>query len=261
MLSAAEYVGKAAISTSKAWLDYFSLAGKILRKIFQRKSYSSTSVMVLINQIYFTAIQILPLFLTVSIIIGFLLIGIFVQILKELGLAEYLGRIIMGFVVTELAPFLTVLLLALRSSSAMNAEIATMKVNRELHTLEMFHIDIISYLFLPRVISGVVSVVLLSGIFSIVVLATGFICSNLIFDMRLDAYANLLLNSAEISDILILLIKCSTFGFFITLIPIRSGLNASDDLTSIPVAVLNGMVKVFIAIIVIEVLTLTARSI
>jgi phospholipid/cholesterol/gamma-HCH transport system permease protein len=261
MLSAVTYAGKAAIGTSKAWLDYFSLALSITGKIFQRKAYNSTAVMVLKNQIYFTAIQVLPLLLTVAVIIGFLLIGIFVQILQELGLAEYLGRIIMGFVVTELAPFLTVLLLALRSSSAMNAEIATMKVNKELRTLEMFHIDIIGYLFLPRVISGVISVVLLSGIFSIVVLAAGFVCSNLIFDMSLDAYANLLLNSAEISDILILLIKCSTFGFFITLIPIRSGLNASDDLTSIPVAVLNGMVKVFIAIIVIEVLTLAARSI
>jgi phospholipid/cholesterol/gamma-HCH transport system permease protein len=261
MLSAVAYVGKAAINTSKAWMDYCSLAGSILARLFQSKTYSSVAVMVLKNQIYFTAIQILPLFLTVAIIVGFLLIGIFVQILNELGLAAYLGRIIMGFVVTELAPFLTVLLLALRSSSAMNAEIATMKVNKELHTLEMFHIDIISYLFLPRVVSGVVSVVLLSGIFSIVVLVTGFVSSNLIFDMTLDAYANLLLNSAEISDILILLIKCFTFGFFITLIPIRSGLNASDDLTSIPVAVLNGMVKVFIAIIMIEVLTLTARFI
>jgi len=261
MLSAATYAGKAAIRTSNAWLEYFSLALSITGRIFQKKTYNSTAVMVLKNQIYFTAIQVLPLLLTVAVIIGFLLIGIFVQILQGLGLAEYLGRIIMGFVVTELAPFLTVLLLALRSSSAMNAEIATMKVNKELHTLEMFHIDIISYLFLPRVISGVISAVLLSGIFSIVVLAAGFVCSNLIFDMSLDAYANLLLNSAKISDILILLVKCSTFGFFITLIPISSGLNATDDLTSIPVAVLNGMVKVFIAIIVIEVLTLTARSI
>jgi phospholipid/cholesterol/gamma-HCH transport system permease protein len=242
-------------------VDYFSLAWSIVGRVFQRQAYSSIAMSVLKNQIYFTAIQILPLFLTVAIIIGFLLIGIFVQILKDLGLAAYLGSIIMGFVVTELAPFLTVLLLALRSSSAMNAEIATMQMNKELHALEVFNIDIISYLFLPRVISGVVSVVLLSGIFSIVVLATGFVSSNLIFNMSLDAYANLLLNSAQISDILILLIKCSTFGFFITLIPIRSGLNASDDLSSIPVAVLNGMVKVFIAIIVIEVLSLTARSI
>ena len=261
MFTAVGYLGRTAINASKVLLHDFSLACAIVARIFNRKSYNSTSLMVLINQIYFTAIQILPLFLTISSIIGFLLIGLFMNILKGLGLAEYAGRIIMGFVVTELSPFITVLFLALRSSSAMNAEIAMMKVNKELHTLEVFHIDIISYLFLPRVVCGVISVVMLSGVFSIVVLVTGFVSSNLIFSMGLDDYANLLLNSAEISDITIMLIKCSTFGFFIALIPIRSGLNATDDLTSIPVSVLTGMVDVFIAIFVIEVLTLIARSI
>jgi len=136
-----------------------------------------------------------------------------------------------------------------------------MKVNKEIHTLETFNIDVMSYLFLPRIISGVIAVVLLSGLFSIVVLASGLVCSKLVFGMSLDAYANLLLNSAEISDIIILLVKCSAFGFFITVIPIRYGLKASDELTSIPVAVLNGMVTVFKAIIIIEVLTLIARFI
>jgi phospholipid/cholesterol/gamma-HCH transport system permease protein len=261
MLSTVEYVGKATLRSSKSVLDTFSLALNILSRVFYKKTYNNASMMVLVSQIYFTAIQILPLFLTVSVIIGFLITGMFLHILKELGLAEYLGRIIMGLVVTELAPFITVLLLALRSSSAMNTEIATMKVNKELHTLEVFNIDVINYLFFPRVLSGVISTVLLSGILSIVVLASGFVCSKLIFGMSIDAYANLLLNSAKFSDIIILIIKCSTFGFFITLIPIRSGLNASDELTSIPIAVLNGMVKVFIAIVVIEVLTLIARSI
>jgi phospholipid/cholesterol/gamma-HCH transport system permease protein len=206
------------------------------------------------------SVQILPLFLIVSIITGFLLIGMLLHTLKEFGLTEYLGRIIMGFVVTELSPFITVMLITLRSSAAMNAEVATMKVNKEFHTLEVFNIDVIGYLFLPRVLSGVISVVLLSGLFSIVVLTTGYASSQIIFGMSLDEYSNLLLNSAKISDMVILLIKCSSFGFFITLLPIRSGLSASDDLTSIPVAVLNGMVKVFTAIVVIEVLALLVRS-
>jgi phospholipid/cholesterol/gamma-HCH transport system permease protein len=48
---------------------------------------------------------------------------------------------------------------------------------------------------------------------------------------------------------------------FITLIPIRLGLHASQELTSIPIAVLNGMVMVFIAIMVIEVLSSIIRFI
>lgn len=261
MISATEHMGKIAIGTSASSQGTLSLTVNILSKIFHKKTYTGSFFKVLINQIYFTAVQVLPLFLIVSVIIGSLLIGMFLRTLKVFGLTEYLGHIIMGFVVTELSPFITVLLIALRSSSAMNAEIATMKVNKELHTLEVFNIDVISYLFLPRVFNGVISVVLLCGIFSIVVLVTGFVSSQIIFNISLDDYANLLLNSAQISDILLLLIKCSTFGFFITLIPISSGLNASDDLTSIPIVVLNGMVKVYIAIVVIEVLTLIARSI
>jgi hypothetical protein len=51
------------------------------------------------------------------------------------------------------------------------------------------------------------------------------------------------------------------FGFFITLIPIRSGLGASEELASIPVAVSAGMVNVFGSILIIEVLSLLIKLI
>ena len=248
------------MNATATFRDILFFAFTILARIFHKKTYSSAMKMVLVNQIYFTSVQILPLFTVLSIILGSLLIGIVLQIIKNLGLAEYLGRILMGLVVTEISPFVTVLLVALRSSSAMNAEIAVMKVNKELRTLDTYNIDVIDYLFVPRIINGVVSVLLLSALFSILALTSGMIFSKLIFGMSFDVYTNVLLKSADIYDIDIYLIKCCIFGFFITLIPIRSGLSASDDLTSIPIAVLQGMVKVFIAIIFIEVLSLILIS-
>jgi phospholipid/cholesterol/gamma-HCH transport system permease protein len=256
MLDLIENIGKTSISATRSFLDTLSFAFAIILKMFNKNSYSSATRMVLINQIYFTSVQILPLFIGISIIFGSLLIGIVFQIIKTLGLAEYLGRILMGLVVTELSPFVTVLLIALRSSSAINAEIAVMKVNKELDTLDKFNIDAIDYLFLPRVINGVISVVLLSFLFSILALTSGLLFSKVLFGMSLDTYSNVLLKSANFYDIVISLIKCCTFGFFITLIPIRFGLHASKDLTSIPIAVLNGMIDVFIAIVLIEVLSL-----
>lgn len=248
------------MNATATFRDILFFAFTILARIFQKKTYNSAMKMVLVNQIYFTSVQILPLFTVLSIILGSLLIGIVLQIIKNLGLAEYLGRILMGLVVTEISPFVTVLLVALRSSSAMNAEIAVMKVNKELRTLDTYNIDVIDYLFVPRIINGVVSVLLLSALFSILALTSGMIFSKLIFGMSFDVYTNVLLKSADIYDIDIYLIKCCIFGFFITLIPIRSGLSASDDLTSIPIAVLQGMVNVFIAIIFIEVLSLILIS-
>jgi len=134
-----------------------------------------------------------------------------------------------------------------------------MKVNREIKTLEMFHIDIIDYLLIPRIINGIVSIVLLSSLFSIVLLVSGNLFSWLIFGMSVDVYKNLLLNSTNFSDIGIALFKCAIYGFFITLIPIRFGLRASHELTSIPIVVSQGMVNVFSAIVMIEVLSLLTK--
>jgi phospholipid/cholesterol/gamma-HCH transport system permease protein len=256
MIDAVENIGKISLTATRSFRDILSFAFTIILKMFNIHSYSSATRMVLINQIYFTSVQILPFFIGISIILGSLLIGIVFHIIKTFGLAEYLGRILMGLVVTELSPFVTVLLIALRSSSAINAEIAVMKVTKELNTLDKFNIVIINYLFLPRVINGVISVVLLSALFSILALTSGLLFSKLFFGMSLDTYSNVLLKSANFYDIIISLIKCCALGFFVTLIPIRFGLSATNDLTSIPIAVLNGMVDVFIAIVIIEVLSL-----
>ena len=256
MINAIVRIGATTINVTRTFRDTLSFAFTIIVKMFNKNSYNSATRLVLVHQIYFTSIQILPLFIGISVIFGTLLMGIVLQIIKNLGLYEHLGRVIMTLVVTELAPFVTVLFIALRSSSAINAEIAVMKVNRELNTLDKFNIDAIDYLFLPRVINGVISVVLLSAFFSILVLTSGLVFSKLFFGMSLESYSNVLLSSANFYDIVISLLKCCTFGFFITLIPIRFGLRATNDLTSIPISVLNGMVDVFIAIIFIEVLSL-----
>jgi len=261
MTAALESVGRTCLNMAKSFYDTLFFAITVILKIFDRRNYNSAVKMVIVNQIYFTSMQILPLFIGISIIFGSMVISIVFQVIKSMGLADYLGRILMGLVVTELSPFITVLLIALRSSSAINTEIAVMKVNNELKTLEAFNIDVINYLFLPRIINGVVSVVLLSSLFSILALTSGMLFSKLIFGMSVYVYTNVLLKSADFYDIVISLVKCSTFGFFITLIPIRFGLQASSELTSIPVAVLNGMVKVFIAIVLIEVLSLILGSI
>jgi len=256
MINAIVRIGTTTINVTRTFRDTLSFAFTIILKMFNKNSYNSATRLVIIHQIYFTSIQILPLFIGISIIFGTLLMGIVFQIIKNLGLAEHLGRILMNLVVTELAPFVTVLLIALRSSSAINAEIAVMKVNKELNTLDKFNIGTVDYLFLPRVINGVISVVLLSAFFSILVLTSGLLFSKLLFGLSLESYSNVLLSSANFYDIVISLIKCCAFGFFITLIPIRFGLHATNDLTSIPISVLNGMVDVFIAIVFIEVLSL-----
>jgi phospholipid/cholesterol/gamma-HCH transport system permease protein len=261
MISIIESIGRSALNTSFSLHQTVTFTSHIILRLFTLRTYNSASRMVFITQFYFTSVQILPLFLFVAVIFGSMVNGMAFQAIKDLGLSDYLGRLLMGFVVTEISPFVTVLLIALRSSSAINAEIAVMKVNREFYTLETFNIDLIDYLFVPRILNGMISMVLLSSLFSLVVLSIGLLVSSVIFGTGVDAYLDLLLQSASVLDMINVLLKCAAFGFFIILIPIGQGLNASQDLTSIPIAVLNGMVKVFLAIMVIEVLSSIVRFI
>jgi phospholipid/cholesterol/gamma-HCH transport system permease protein len=261
MISVIENIGQVGLDTGKSLHDTLTFAGRVVVRMFNRKTYNSATRGVLLNQIYFTAVQILPLFLAGSIVFGTLLIGVVFQIITDLGLADYLGKILMGLLVIEMAPLITALLIALRSGSAINAEIAVMKVNQELKTLKVFNIDVIDYLFIPRIINGVLSVALLTSLFSVVVLVSGLLFSNIFFGMSFEAYANILLNSTNLTDIVLSIVKAAAFGFFLTMIPIRSGLNATHELTSIPVSVSHGMVTVFMAILIIEVLSLILRMI
>jgi len=254
-----ENIGRSATKFIKSFTDIIYFAGKILFRMFQRSTYTSAMRTVLVDQIYFTSVQILPVFLIVSIIFGSLFIGIVFHQLKELGLTQFFGNVLMGFVVSEFSPFITVLLITLRSGSAISTELAVMKVNKEISALETFRIDIIDYLLMPRIINGVISIVLLSTLFSIVLLGSGILFSRIIFGMSIDVYSNMVLNSASFSDIIISLVKSAVFGFFIILIPIRFGLQASHELTSIPVVVSRGMVNVFTAILIIEVLSLIIK--
>lgn len=259
LMTALGNIGQREIKTVKSFIDTIYFACEVILRMFKYRTYNSAMRMVLLNQIYFTSVQILPAFLIVSIVLGSLLIGIVFQLLKQLGLTDYFGNVLMGLIVTELSPLFTVLLITLRSASAINTEMAVMKVNSEIKTLEIFRIDVIDYLLIPRIINGVVSLVLLSSLFSIVLMFSGILFSWIIFGMSMDVYVNILLNSANFSDMVITLVKCAIFGFFITLIPIRFGLRASHEFTSIPISVSGGMVNVFTAIIIIEVLALVTK--
>lgn len=214
---------------------------------------------ILVMQIFFTAYQLLNFFVVLSAVFGSIFIGIVFQTVKSIGLVQYLGNIIMGVVVLEFSPLITVVLLALRSSSAVNSEIAVMKVNREIDALESFGIDPVIYLFLPRIISFIISVTILSSLFAIIVLFSGFIFSSIIFEMSAGIFSEMITKSISVFDIIIFYMKTIVFGFFISVIPLYNGWKTQYRSTDIPVSVLRGMMGVFMSIVLVEVVSLVAR--
>jgi len=256
MLIFVENIGRKTISVFNIYYEALFFTYQCLFKLLSRKSYNSATFDIFIKQIYFTAVQVLPMLSFIGFIFGAILIALIVHLAFDYALKDHIGSIIITLVLNEFAPLMTVLLLALRSGTAVNTEIAVMKVSKELNTLHAFKIDIIEYLFLPRIIAGVISTILLASFLSIIMLFSGYLYLLLFFETGSDLYIRTLMHAISMDNFTLFFIKNLFFGFFVILIPIYSGLKTSMSYTGIPIAVLNGMVKLIIAIISIEVILL-----
>ena len=124
MIAFIETIGSSTMAMTRYMRDILAFSWQVFSQMFSIRTYNSAVRSVLINQIYFTSVQILPLFFAVSICFGVIFIGAGGQYLRDIGLFGFFGHMLMGFVVIEFAPFITVLLIALRSGSAINTEIA-----------------------------------------------------------------------------------------------------------------------------------------
>lgn len=255
-----ENIGDAALDFLDSIYEALHFSTLCILHLLRAKSYSPATLMVLIKQIYFTAIGVIPLFIFLAFAFGSVFVGVIIVLAAKYNLQSEIGSILVTFVLNEFAPIFTALLVSLRSGAAINTEIAVMNVNKELNTLRSYDIDLIDYLFLPRIISGIISVTSLSILFAIIMLVSGYIITLFYMHMDLHTYKNLLLNALEFSNFLTLLLKSIAFGFVTMLIPIYSGLKAQNSYTAIPISVMGGMVKLFIAIFFIEVTALLLQS-
>lgn len=243
-----EYIGDKTIRAISSFFNEFYFSLKCLIHIFLPKSYDEKMRTVLIQQIYFTAIEILPLFIFTGLLFGSVGIGFMISQAVSFSLQEEIGKILIGFIMNEFAPFFTVLIISIRSGSVINTEIALLKANSSLKVLDR---DIIDDLFLPRILAGIVAMIILSTIFTIIMLSSGYLFSSFFLHMNIDLYLETLINALSVEDLPFLLFKTIIFGFLAMFIPIYSGYKTTKQ-SNISRVVLDGKVKLFVSILSIE---------
>ena len=254
-----EHIGNIAICRKNECIGLLHFTVRCLRELASFSWRRGVAFDVLCRQIYFTACQRLFTLLVLSLVYGGIVVGILFHTIKMLGLTEYLGDIIVNVLVLEASPLIVVFLVSLRSASAVNAEIAVMKVNREIDALEAFGIDLAYYLFAPRILCFMLSTSMLSVLFSITVLLGSFVFSDVFLQMDTSTYIAVITTAVTYGDVVFLIVKSTAFGFFISVIPLYHGWQTNYESTDIPVSVLKGMMGVFVSIFIVEVLSLLAR--
>jgi phospholipid/cholesterol/gamma-HCH transport system permease protein len=193
------------------------------------------------NQVWFTALQAVPLIIALSGILSFLVISQAVRELGRLGATELIGTLMVVAIVRELGPLLTALSVAGRSGTAIAAELATNRVMGEVDALEAMGIDPQHYLVLPRLGAAVVSVSSLIVLFDLVAIFSGLVAA-VANGMSTDRYFDVVLRSLSFADTGLSALKGVVFGAVIGTVPCFHGLKVRRAATEVPIAASRAVV-------------------
>ena len=127
----------------------------------------------------------------------------------------------------ELGPVLCGLMVAGRVSSAIAAELATMKVTEQIDALTTLATDPIKFLVSPRIIITTISLPILTTIGNIIGIFGGYLISVERLGFNPTLYIESSIKYIEFSDIYSSLIKAATFGMIISTMGCYFGFRAS----------------------------------
>jgi phospholipid/cholesterol/gamma-HCH transport system permease protein len=196
---------------------------------------------VLIRQIWFTAVQAVPLLIILASILSFLVISQAVRELGRIGATELIGSLMVIAIVRELGPLLTALVVAGRSGTAIAAELATNKVMGELNALEGMGIDPWHYLVLPRFGAAILSISGLIVLFDVVAILAGFMAAATA-GMTAARYFEIVLASLTFRDVWMSVVKGVVFGTIAGMIPSFAGMSVRGASTEVPIAASQAVV-------------------
>jgi len=261
LLNLIERTGAKTVSWWNTTYGVMGFLTEMLSTVANPATWNRATLDTIVKQIYFTAVQILHVYLVYVTAISWVIITITLSTARNVGLFDAATEMIIRVLVLELLPFLTALLIALRSGSAINTEVALMKVNNELDALSHCKVEPMLFEFLPRIAGGILSVTGMTIIGGALTLILAYLSIHGLNTTGFSAFSTTIASVFSLGVLLGLALKCTLFGLAVTTLPMAAGLETPKKLFMVPVSVLRGMMRVFLALVLIEVLSLALKYI
>jgi phospholipid/cholesterol/gamma-HCH transport system permease protein len=233
-------IGAFALITFGVLISKFGRSSKVLRPLVRREiARSGTSL--------------LPMFLFLSVALGFLVIGQVVSWLSRVGAVNYLGVVMVVVVVRELGPLITALLVLARVGTANVVELGTARATGEVEALEALGIDPVHYLVVPRVAGMAIGTFALTVYLIIGALISGYVWAFLQdVPLRPDQYFNQLAASLSWMDFALLALKTVAFGSIIAMVTCYHGLAQPLRLEEVSRATVRAVAQAVIACVLVD---------
>jgi phospholipid/cholesterol/gamma-HCH transport system permease protein len=244
----------------RSWRRLLRFGGYATVAALSPSAYGQAARAIAVRQIYLTAWKVLPAYLAFSALLSLVIVDIVHSTAQAHGLSQYALELVLRVLILEVIPLLTALFVALRSGAAIGAEIALMRVSGELEDREEAGASPLHGELVPRIAGAALSVFSLTTLSIALAL---YLTYALFYGTSVSGFFAFTRIVGHVFDMQILigaLLKCLVFGLAVALIPLATGLEAEPgDARTVPAAVLAGLMKLFLVIGLIEILSLVVK--
>ena len=164
--------------------------------------------------------------------------GHLVGLLMTMLIVREVGAIMSGFAIISMI------------GSSIASELATMRVTEQIDAIKVLKVNPVEYLFVPRVLSGVLMMPVVVIIASVVGVLAGAITTALTTDLSFRAYFDSAWLGVYMKDLFVSLLKAVAFGGTIALISCTCGYYASGGAKGVGLATTKAVVWSFVSIVI-----------
>jgi phospholipid/cholesterol/gamma-HCH transport system permease protein len=198
----------------------------LLWSIITRLPLAFKNISLSFEQMYSIGIESLPLVTVIAVFIGATTVTQAVYQFSGFVPLKYLGLAVCKTLITEIGPVFTSMVVAQRISTAIGAEIGSMKINEQLDAMTCLNLDSVRYLFVPKTIACVVMLPVLVIWSELVAFVSSIF--TVVFSVHVTLYVyvsglKLLFNP---TDLIVGIAKTGVFGAIIALTGCHFGLEA-----------------------------------
>lgn len=238
---------------SEEIVDFLDTLGRIVQSGFAALKYILTFQIErkeLMSQCERFGISSLPITLS---IVGMTSIIVASQVASEMvkqGGGHFVGLMMTMLIVREVGAIMSGFAIISMIGSSIASEIATMRVTEQIDALKVLKVDPVRYLFVPRILSGIMMMPVVVIIASIVGVLAGAVTTRLTTDLGYRAYFDSAWLGVYMKDLSVSLLKAVCFGGTIALISCACGYAARGGAKGVGLATTKAVVWSFVAIVI-----------
>lgn len=229
-----ENVGKVIIEGYKTLTSFFSFTGELAHAVFDALLHPlKIRLTATLYHIQHSGAGAIPIIFLTSFLIGIVIAYQGATQLEKFGANIFIVEMVTISALRELAPLLTAIVVAGRSSSAYTAQIGVMKITDEVDAMSAMGFSPWDFLVIPRLFALVIALPLLVFFADVISVFGGMVIASTKLDVSFAEFIDRIAETVALKHFIIGLVKAPIFGAIIATIGCFRGFQIDSSTESV----------------------------